>query len=227
MYARLFGYEKAFFCAIFPRAVFPPAQGALPIVQIISRGIPKVNLKLYGFLGALSLCLLCGNGNAQETAKTAGPKPASTQRTVAPPPLDPLAQVAAKAGVKACLGRINQVSSFLTGGNQSGVYLFSASSLSDKNLFSSSYEIVAKPGVSTYASMTAAPLPAGGCSALYEGVAYWNNSCEEVAAKAFAGAKTVGLLRQAITMLDGGPTLKIFLMPAGSGCVSIKKEVLR
>lgn len=29
-----------------------------------------------------------------------------------------------------------------------------------------------------------------------------------------------------VFMLDGGPTVKVFLMPAGSGCVSVKKEMV-
>jgi hypothetical protein len=30
-----------------------------------------------------------------------------------------------------------------------------------------------------------------------------------------------------ITVLVGSPTVRVFLMPAGSGCVVIKKEVIR
>jgi hypothetical protein len=62
---------------------------------------------------------------------------------------------------------------------------------------------------------------------MYEAVVYWNMKCDDVAARQFAGLKQIGALRKDITMLDGGPALNVFLMPAGSGCISIKKEVVQ
>ena len=55
---------------------------------------------------------------------------------------------------------------------------------------------------------------------------YWESSCNRVAETQFTGMKSVGLLKSAITVLDGGIATKVLLMPAGSGCVSIKKEVV-
>jgi hypothetical protein len=34
------------------------------------------------------------------------------------------------------------------------------------------------------------------------------------------------MLKKDITVLDGGAATKVLLMPAGSGCVSIKKEIV-
>ena len=51
-------------------------------------------------------------------------------------------------------------------------------------------------------------------------------SCALTAARQFAGLKTIGKLKKDISVLDGGVATKVFLMPAGSGCVSIKKEVV-
>jgi hypothetical protein len=34
------------------------------------------------------------------------------------------------------------------------------------------------------------------------------------------------MLKKDIAVLDGGASTKVFLMPAGSGCLSIKKEVV-
>ena len=37
----------------------------------------------------------------------------------------------------------------------------------------------------------------------------------------------IGVIPPALLgLLDGGPATKVFLMPAGDGCVSIKKEVV-
>ena len=80
---------------------------------------------------------------------------------------------------------------------------------------------------SAYVSATFAPGQANGCGATYDAVSYWPQKCEAVAAKQFAGFKRMEqALRKNITVLDGGAATKVFLMPAGSGCVSIKKEVV-
>lgn len=79
---------------------------------------------------------------------------------------------------------------------------------------------------SAYVSAHFAPNQANGCGAAYDAVAYWPQKCEAVAGKRFATLKKVGQLKKDIAILDGGPALKVFLMPAGTGCVSIKKEVV-
>ena len=53
-----------------------------------------------------------------------------------------------------------------------------------------------------------------------------SNRNARVATQQFAGLKRAGQMKTNITLLDGGPATKVFLMPAGSGCVSIKKEVV-
>ncbi len=70
------------------------------------------------------------------------------------------------------------------------------------------------------------PNQANGCGAAYDAVVYWPLKCDAVAAKQFASLKKVGQLKKDISVLDGGVATKVFLMPAGSGCVSIKKEVV-
>jgi hypothetical protein len=57
-------------------------------------------------------------------------------------------------------------------------------------------------------------------------VIFWQKLCGDVAVTQFAGMKISGKLNKEITVLDGGAATKVFLMPAGSGCVSIKKEVV-
>jgi len=61
---------------------------------------------------------------------------------------------------------------------------------------------------------------------VYDSVEYVNKSCLEMEKLVFKDLKRIGVLKKNIVVLDGG-TLKIFLMPAGSGCVVIKKEVLQ
>lgn len=160
-------------------------------------------------------------------ADAAEPVPAATAK---PPvanavPLNVVAQAAQKAGVKDCLGRINQVSNFLvSGAQQSGASLMLSPQKPNENISSFIFEMKS-PQVFSYASADFAPL-AQGCGATYEAVTHWQNNCKEVATKGFAQMKFIGAIQNNILVLEGGPQLRVFLMPAGTGCVAIKKEVV-
>ncbi len=143
----------------------------------------------------------------------------------AQPKLNGLAQTAANAGIVDCVPRIQQVTDFLTANSKSGAYLFIAPADANHHIASASLEIQAK-GASSYASASFAPGAGGGCGSLYETVSYWANQCEDVAQRAFPTFPLAGKLGETITMLDGGAYLRVFLMPAGQGCLSIKKEMV-
>jgi hypothetical protein len=132
------------------------------------------------------------------------------------------------AGILSCTSRINQVSNFLSSGAQeTGSYLFISPTQPDKSIFSVSTEIRGNDASITYASESFAPNQAGGCGALYEEVIYLPMSCNDAAQKYFPGMKRERELLKNITILVGSPTVRVFLMPAGNGCIVIKKEVIR
>lgn len=139
-----------------------------------------------------------------------------------------ITQATDKAGMKACSGRINQVANFLTAGTPGvGAMLFLPPNNPDKQLVSVSMEIPINGASSAYASASFAPNQANGCSGMYETVVYWPQKCDVVANKNFGALKKLGALSKTVYVRDGGVTTKIFLMPAGTGCVAIKKEVIR
>lgn len=148
---------------------------------------------------------------------------------VTPPPpavvVNAVTQTAVSTGVLACAGRINQVSSFLGYTPQAGALLMTPSAQPDQRLIPLVMEVPNESGAA-YVSASFAPNQANGCGATYDAVVYWPNNCDAVAAKQFAGLKKIGQLKKSIAALDGGVATKVFLMPAGSGCVSIKKEVV-
>lgn len=140
-------------------------------------------------------------------------------------PLNAVAQAAQKSGVVNCLGRINQVSNFLVAGaQQSGASLSVSPQLPNERMASIAFEIKT-PQVLSYASADFAPLAAG-CGGTYESVTHWQNSCKDVASKGYAQLKFIGVIQSNILVLEGWPQLRVFLMPAGTGCVAIKKEVV-
>ena len=129
-----------------------------------------------------------------------------------------------KTGVKRCLQRISQVTDFLTTGSKSSMFLFSPPDQPDNRMLSTSMEIAQASGLS-YASASFHPRD-GGCGSVYEAVTYWQDSCDAVAKRVYPSLRQTGLVQTYIRVMDGGPAMRLFLMPAGTGCVAIKKEVL-
>lgn len=143
----------------------------------------------------------------------------------AAPGVNPVTQALVGQGVLSCASRINQVTSFLASGNQSGAMLFGIPGQPDQRMVSVSMELAAPDKTTAYASASFAPNQANGCGAVYEAVIYWPQNCDVVAARQFPQAKKLKVLHKSIQPLESGPA-KVFLMPAGNGCVSIKKEIV-
>jgi hypothetical protein len=165
---------------------------------------------------------------AEEKTKTSPSKTQSPVNQPANQSVNGITQAAVKAGALACTSRINQVANFLTAGSPDvGALMFLPPNNPDQQMISASMEIPMKDATSAYASASFAPNQANGCAGMYETVVYWPQKCSEVTNKNYSTLKKIGALSKNITVLDGGVTTKIFLMPAGTGCVSIKKEVIR
>ena len=162
--------------------------------------------------------------------KKAGPQvvqPKPVQEAPAPQAAaNGITQAMFNSGAVTCAPQINRISNFLTEGGQVGAFLFVPPKEVDRSLVSVSMEIQSTGTPLAYASASFSPGTVIGCGGLYEAITYWNGSCPNVAAQIFKDAKPAGALKQAITILEGSPSARIFLMPAGAGCVSIKKEVL-
>jgi len=137
-----------------------------------------------------------------------------------------ITQAAIKAGIKRCAGRMNQVTNFaLQGATNSGAILFVPPQGQDAHYASASIELGSTAIPAAYASASFAPAEKG-CDGMYEIVIYWPAACGEVAQKQFTGMSQVGTLSKNIPILGGKGNARVFLMTAGTGCVSIKKEVI-
>lgn len=152
----------------------------------------------------------------QEPARSSGQTTAN---------LNAIAGTAAKSGVGKCLGRINQVTNFVTANSQSAAYLFVSPAQPDKSLVSANLEVQASNAL-TFASTSFAPTGSDGCGGMYEAVTYWGENCDIVAAKGFPQLKKAGVVQRHVQILQGAGTMRLFLMPAGQGCISIKKEII-
>ena len=137
-----------------------------------------------------------------------------------------LSQVTQNAGVRTCKPVADRVNRYLIADSQSSGLLFIAPENATGRIFSGTLEIESKQGSTTYASASYAPYGEAGCGVAYDAVTYWKESCAEVSSKVLKDLRPIGPLGSKITMLDGGPAMRMFLMPAGAGCIQIKKEVL-
>ncbi len=161
-----------------------------------------------------------------EAVPQAAPQPALKSDNSAYQTGNPVTRAAINAGVLASASRIDQVITLMTANKPSGAYLFIPQVEPDQNIFSASLEIQTPNATPIYTSVSFAPLTSGETGTLYDSVEYDPNSCAFIAQNFSKDMKFAGVLRKDIIMLDGGP-VRIFLMPAGTGCIVIKKEVVR
>jgi len=186
----------------------------------------------------LSLCIFRTSSQTFASASPADPNrlsrpsgDANTQRGSKPStlPADPsvstVTQAAVKLGVLSSVSRINQVATFLTKGNQSGVFLFPPQQPPDQHVFSTSFELI-RQDESAEATLYASASFFPNLDAVYDTVEFVNKSCDELEKTVFKSLKRVGVIKKNIVFFDAG-NVKVFLMPAGSGCVVIKKEVVK
>lgn len=164
-----------------------------------------------------------------KTAETAPPPPAAAVQAVNPQ-VNGITQAAVQAGVLSCTSRINQVANFLAAGTQQSAVnalMFMPANNPDQHLISFSMEIPAKENASAYTSASFAPNQANGCGGMYEAIVYWPQSCKDLSEQTYGNLKKINGFSKNMTVLDGGMATRIFLLPAGAGCVSIKKEVIQ
>jgi len=177
-------------------------------------------MSLRTFVLAGMLCAPAAPALAQSPAPA--PQAPGAQPQAAAPALGVIASGAAQGGVRRCLPRIDQLTNFLLAGSVNSAMIFISPRDPDGSQSSISFE-VQNGNLLSYMDAAFAPTVVG-CDAMYQAVTYWHTNCEQVAKTNFEGFPRISPLRQYIAVLDGGPTAKVFLMPAGSGCVSIKKE---
>lgn len=161
----------------------------------------------------------------QTTGQTTSAKSANEQL---PTEINILPKASAQAGIATCQSRISQITSFVTGSTRNGALLFAAPAEPDKKQFSISLELLNQASnAPSYITTHFSPLADGTCSGSYEAITYWTTSCQEVAKKVFSEFKpALRPLHQQITILGEGPSARIFLLPASTGCIAIKKEIL-
>jgi hypothetical protein len=157
------------------------------------------------------------------SAMTAHAETATT--SIKAPGANTLTQALSHWGVHHCSERVTQVSSFVGYNNASAAMALMPPAQVNQRMIPIAMEIPTESGAA-YVTTSFAPGQANGCGAGYDAVVYWEKTCQNLADDQFSAYKPVGSLGKEIAVLDGGLATKVFLLPAGSGCVSIKKEIV-
>lgn len=181
----------------------------------------------FGFYCGVSIITmgLVANALAGTDSPPGGTQQAVPNSNAAAVNANAITRSALKIGVQACAGRIEQVTNFLGFGPQAGAAIIQPPNNPNQRLTPVSMEVPTQNGAA-YVTASFAPNQANGCGATYDAVVFWPERCDAVAGKQFSNFKKTGMLKKDITMLDGGSATKVYLMPAGNGCVAIKKEIV-
>lgn len=205
-------------------------------------GCASLTLRLLGVGLALAFVVSTATVQAQPAAgsapKPAAPAPAKPGAAPAAPAAAPepaaasrdepntMTRAVVQRGALKCAARVEQIAKMLGYGPQSSGLVMAPASPVDQLLFS---VVVAHPANATdmgVVGLDFAPNQANGCGASMQAVAYWPQSCKALADGTMSQMKKLEPLKPDILVLDAGPSSKVFLMKAGNGCVSIKKEIV-
>lgn len=132
--------------------------------------------------------------------------------------------IAKEAKFKSCLTTVADLESFFGEGVSYGNWSQWAKENADKQLFTSTIELTFKDGLQLV-DLTVTPAPDGTCSYSYTRSWHSAKSCIATSKESFMKDfeyKTE--INQKISGFQKGG-IKIFLMPAGEGCLVQKKEV--
>lgn len=140
--------------------------------------------------------------------------------------LNPIAEGVANKGVVQCVERVNQITNYIGFGQGAGAKLLIPNEDPDHRIAPLAMEVSVPGAGPAYVAATFAPGQANGCGAVYDAVIYSPQSCDVLAKEKYGAFEDKGVVSQEIRMLDGGPLTRVFLMPAGAGCISIKKELV-
>ena len=179
------------------------------------------------FLAVVALVPIFSTAQSQQSGRPAAPVVQAPGTAPTQLANTPYAIGAQRNGVIKCINRINQITSFLTANApNSGMVMNAPGNEVNQKLVSTVIEVENNVG-SSYISASFSPgINNSECSGTYDAVTYWTAGCSQVATANFSAFKLTQPLNKNVFTLDGGALVKVFLMPAGTGCVSIKKEIL-
>lgn len=136
-----------------------------------------------------------------------------------------VAHQAKAAGVReACLQRVHNMTQFLMAGGQANGIIYYDQQKPADHLFSA---VIGQQGQAGAHLGLMSMTQAGDCSAGYEIVKVWANTCPQVVQSVYPGAQPKAELAGGTTVLELGQDEHLYVMAApGNGCVTIHKAMV-
>jgi hypothetical protein len=171
-------------------------------------------------LRSISSCcaaLLLAVAPAVAAPSTGAPKPTVAAR---------FSVAVAKAGIKRCAPIVTRVAEFLIETGDAGFSLKSLGRDPDTSPVLVTLES-AHAGFGTTRYATIVVIPKESCSGYYEQTIFWAKPCAKLKQENFANFPVTKPLLRNVQASAASPTVSLYLMPAGAGCVSMKKEAFQ
>lgn len=148
------------------------------------------------------------------------------QPSAAPSSLERLSAQLAKAGVKRCAPIIRAVAAFVTESGSAAFVVKPLGAAPDTSPVVITVESAhAALGTTRYATISV--VPSESCAGFYEQTIYWPASCTAVKGQNFANFPATKPLLRNVQVSAASPTVSLQMMPAGPGCITMKKEIFR
>lgn len=155
------------------------------------------------------------------------PLPSAAVETTSAP-FNAIAEAIQQMGDSKCASRVNQVTNFLGSNQNSGALLMTpAEGKPNERIIPLVIEQI--NGNGSISLVSASFMPSGKedlCQSTYDAITVWSDSCLMVAKKLYTDLEAERQLKNNVTVLSSSPKYKVFLLPVGNMCVSLKKEVL-
>lgn len=133
------------------------------------------------------------------------------------------AKQAKQNGITTCLPAVEKMSNFIADGNHGASSVWN-SKVPDESAFSTVIERSYSDG-SILTSLTVARTKSDHCYSEYEKIIYFDENCIATVQKNYKEAEYKGEVNKNVTFLSQNG-VDIFLMPAGNGCVVMRKEII-
>lgn len=176
-------------------------------------------------IAALACIALSSSAVAQSSGVAQSAGVAQGMSSAAPTAEDRLEAALRQIGMTQCAGVVTKAARFLF---EDGEVNFTVQPLGpDANRWPTVIMIEGAhkaAGATRLTSLTVSP-GAAGCAGFYEQVIAWPTPCDQLKATTFAAFQNTKIILRNVKVSELGPGLQLYLMPAGAGCVSVKKEL--
>ena len=153
-----------------------------------------------------------------------GPSVAQGLSTIRPTVSQRLAAAMNQTRMTVCAAQLQQIVDFLLEG-QDGNFTFQPLG-PDTNRWPVVVTLESShPALGRTRLATIIASPGQGCSGMYQQTIYWAEPCDTLKRTTFAGFQSPHPLSREVQVSEANAGLQLYLMPAGAGCVSVKKEL--